>query len=197
MSIETARDVAAKAKRVPERAPFVRYFADIWAGVATTFLGMRLTIGYFFGKPFTMRYPEVRPVIPPGHRGLHAIDESKCTLCHLCQNSCPVNCITAEGLGRARDTLVLQYDVDYSKCLFCNICAEVCPTKCVWLTEKYNLAAGSREGCQLHLARAKSDEEIASFKALLEQREAERKAKAAQKEAERKAKEQQEGPKPG
>jgi len=196
MSTGTMGNVATQGKRVPKRHPLARYFADIWAGVATTFLGMRLTISYFFSKPVTLRYPEVRPVIPPGHRGLHMIDESKCTLCHLCQNNCPVNCIKVDGLGRARDTLVLRYDVDYSRCLFCNICAEVCPTQCVWLTEKYNLAAGSREGCQLHLARPKPDQEIASFKAALEQKEAERKARMAQKEAERKAKEQQEGQKP-
>jgi NADH-quinone oxidoreductase subunit I len=187
---------AAQAKRVPRRNPLGRYFADIWAGIATTYLGMRVTITYFFREPVTLRYPEVRPAIPPGHRGLHALDESKCTLCHLCENNCPVHCITVEGLGRARETLVTRYDVDYSKCLFCNICAEVCPTQCVSLTERYNLAAGSREACQFHFARPKSDEEVAGFKALLAQREAERKARMAQKEAERKAKEQQEGPKP-
>lgn len=180
------------AKRVPQRPALVRYFADIWDGIVTTYLGMRLTIGYFFSKPFTMRYPEVKPVIPESHRGLHALDESKCTLCRLCTNQCPVNCITIEGLGRAKDTLVLRYDVDYSRCLFCNLCAEVCPMKCVRLTEKYNLAAGTREGCQLHLARPKTDEEIAAFKEMLAQKEAERKAKAAQK-----AKDQQEGPKAG
>ena len=196
MNTQTTTDVATQARRVPQRPPILRYFGDIWDGIATTFLGMRLTIGYFFRKPVTMRYPEVRPVILPGHRGLHTFDESKCTLCHLCQNNCPVNCITVEGLGRARDTLVTRYDVDYAKCLFCNICAEVCPTQCVWLTEKYNLAAGSRDGCRLRLARPKSDHEVASFKALLAQKEAERKARMAQKEAEHKAMEQQQGPKP-
>jgi len=108
MNVQTTKDVATQARRVPQRPPIVRYFGDIWDGIATTFLGMRLTIGYFFRKPVTMRYPEVRPVILPGHRGLHTFDESKCTLCHLCQNNCPVNCITVEGLGRARDTLVTR-----------------------------------------------------------------------------------------
>ena len=176
------------ARAIRTQSPVARYFADIWAGIATTYLGMRITITYFFRKPVTMRYPEVRPVIPPSHRGVHAVDESKCVLCHLCARNCPVDCIVVEGLGRAKDSLVLRYDIDYSKCLFCNICAEVCPAQCIRLTERYNLACGSREACVLHLARPKTDEEIAQHKALLEQREAERKAKLAQKEAERKAK---------
>jgi NADH-quinone oxidoreductase subunit I len=157
--------------------PFVQYFADIWAGVATTYLGMRLTIGYFFGRKFTMLYPEERPVIPPGHRGLHGYDESKCILCQLCVTTCPVGCITLEAVGKGKDGMVTRYDVDYSACLFCNLCAEACPTKCVWLSEKYDLACGSRGECVLRLAHPKTDSEIAAHKDLLARKEAEKKAK--------------------
>jgi len=159
------------------RNPFVQYFADIWAGVATTYLGMRLTLGYFFGRKFTMLYPEERPVIPPGHRGLHAYDESKCILCQLCVAACPVGCITLEAVGKGKDGMATRYDVDYSACLFCNMCAEACPTKCVWLSEKYDLACGSRGECVLRLARPKTDSEIAAHKDLLARKEAEKKAK--------------------
>jgi NADH-quinone oxidoreductase subunit I len=193
MNINKDKEVRTDAPRIPKRGPVSQYFAEIWAGVSTTYLGMKLTIGYFFSKPVTMLYPEVRPEIPESHRGLHAFDEPKCTLCKLCKNNCPVNCIEIEGLGRAKDTLVTRYDVDYTRCLFCNICVETCPMHCIRLTEKYNLAAGSRDGCKLRLARPKSDADIAEFKALLERKEAEKKAKAAQKEAEKKLREQQEG----
>jgi len=166
-----------------KRGPVAQYFADVWAGIATTYLGMRLTIRYFMTRPITMQYPEVKPVIPASHRGLHGLDESKCTLCQMCVKNCPVECIELEGLGRARDTFLLKYDVDYSKCLFCNICAEVCPTSCVRLTEKYNLASATRDECVLHLVRPKSEAEIEDFKQKQAQKEAERKE-----EAERKAK---------
>lgn len=194
MSRERVRNAGKMPAARRSRSPVAQYFFDIWAGIATTYLGMRVTLTYFFRKPVTMRYPEVRPVIPPSHRGLHAIEEPKCTLCHLCARNCPVNCIEVEGLGRGKDTLVLRYAVDYSKCLFCNICAEVCPMACVRLTEEYNLACGSREGCVRQLVRPRSEEEIQRFKDMLAQKEAERKARAAQKEAERKAKEQEAPP---
>jgi len=176
------------------KTPMNQYFTDVWAGIKTTYIGMRLTLRYFFSTPVTLRYPEARPLIPPAHRGIHALDETKCTLCHLCAKNCPVACISAEGMGRAKDALLLRYDVDYSRCLFCNICAEACPQQCVRLTEEFNFARGTREGCVLSLARPKTDEEIAQHQALLDQKEAERKARLAQKEADRKAKEQQQNP---
>lgn len=156
--------------------PLVRYFREIWNGIFTTYVGMRLTIGYFFRRKITLLYPEQRPVIPPGHRGLHAYDEPKCILCHQCANVCPVSCISIESVGKGKTGLPTRYDVDYSKCLFCNLCAEVCPTQCVWLTERYNLASRTREECVLRLARPKTPEEIAAREAELARREAERKA---------------------
>ncbi|MDQ1257314.1 MAG: NADH-quinone oxidoreductase subunit [Candidatus Hydrogenedentes bacterium] len=159
------------------RSPLARYFADIWAGIATTALGMKLTIAYFFSPTFTMRYPEVRPIIPPGHRGAHRYTESLCTCCRLCIRVCPVECIEIEALGRGRDVMPLGFSVDYTKCLFCNLCAEACPTNAIELGPRYNLADGSREGCVLHFARPKTETEIEQFKAVLAQKEAERKAK--------------------
>ena len=176
-----------------KRHPVTQYFADIWAGIVTTYVGMGVTLTYLFRKPVTMRYPETQPVIPPGHRGLHDYVEPKCILCFRCQNVCPVGCIRIETLGRGKDALLTGYSVDYSKCLYCNMCAEICPTNCVWLTERYNLACGSRQDCVLQFARPKTEAEITEHKALLAQREAERKARQAQKEAERKAQQQPQG----
>lgn len=168
-----------------------QYFSDIWAGIKTTYVGMRLTLGYFFRPSVTLRYPEVKPVIPPSHRGLHAFDEEKCTFCQICVKNCPVACIKIDARGRARDALILRYDVDYSRCLFCNICAESCPQQCVRLTENYNFAQGTREGCVLSLARPKSEEEIKQHQALLDQKEAERKMRLEKKEMEQKPVEQE------
>jgi NADH-quinone oxidoreductase subunit I len=146
---------------------------------------MRITLGYFFSPTFTLLYPEEKPVIPPGHRGLHGFNEADCGLCMSCSEICPVDCITVEGLGKGKNAMVTHYDVDYSRCLFCDLCATVCPTKCVYLTERYNLAASSREGCVLHLASPKTEVQLAEHQLKLDQIEAERKAKV---EAARKAK---------
>lgn len=174
-----------QSKTRGERSPVARYFADIWAGISTTVLGMKLTISYFFSPTFTMRYPEVRPVIPPGHRGVHQYDESLCTCCRLCAKVCPVDCIEIETLGRGRDAIALSFDVDYGKCLFCDLCVEACPANGLKLGPRYNLADGSREGCVLHFARPKTEAEIEELKVKIAQKEAERKAK---KEAQEKAK---------
>lgn len=182
------------AQLKPKRSPFVQYFADIWLGISTTYSGMRLTLGYFFSKPVTMRYPEERPIIPPTHRGIHAYHEEKCSICRRCVLVCPVDCIKIETVGRGKDQLAVHFEIDYARCLFCNLCAEACQTGALVLTEGYNLAAGSREQCSHDVARPKSEAEIQEVKDRIAQKDAE-KAKAAQEAAERKAKERQEGAK--
>lgn len=179
-------------KTAEKKNPVAQYFADIWAGIYTTYAGMKITIEYFFGKKVTMRYPEEKPVIPPGHRGVHEYREAKCTGCRACARACPVECIAIDLLGRGRDVMLLQFDIDYARCLFCNLCAEACPFEALVLTEKYNLACGSRADCLRHFARPKSQEEMDEFKALLARKEAERKEAQAKKEAERKAREEAE-----
>ena len=158
------------------RHPFVQYFVDIWDGIATTYKGMRLTIDYFFKPKVTLRYPEQRPDVPAGHRGVHGYVEEECALCRACEAACPVDCIVIEAVGKGKNSLITRFDIDYSKCLFCNLCCEACNPKCLYLTEKYDIASAERDKCMLHFARTKSDEEIAAFKEKLAQKEAEKKA---------------------
>lgn len=165
----------------------VQYFSDVWSGVITTLKGMRLTITYFFKPKVTMQYPEVRPVIPDGHRGIHVYDEKTCGLCKQCQIICPVNCINIEALGRGKDSLILKFQVDYAKCLFCDLCCEVCKPESIHLGPQYDIATAARGKCLIEFARPKTAQEIEEFKVQFEKKEAERKARAA--EAAKKAKE--------
>ena len=159
------------------KSPFVEYFANVWAGILTTYVGMRLTMRYFFRKSVTMEYPEVRPVIPAGHRGLHGFDESKCFICRGCEKACPVDCFSIEAIGRGKDVLITRFDIDYSRCLFCDLCTIPCPNVAIWMSERFDLAGYSRENCTVHFTRPKSAEEIAAHQAMLAKKEAEKKAK--------------------
>lgn len=161
-----------------KRNSLVQYFADVLDGIVTTCKGMRLTLSYFFRPKVTLRYPEERPVIPEGHRGMHVYVEEECGLCRACEAACPVDCIGIEAVGKGKNALITRLDIDYSKCLFCNLCCEACHTKCLFLGKDYDMAVAERVGCVLHFARSKSAEEIARFKEELAQKEAD---KAAQK----------------
>lgn len=169
-----------------KRHPFAQYFADVWSGIATTVIGMKLTFKYLFRKPVTMLYPEERPEVPEGYRGIHVLIENKCAVCGGCAKACPVGCITIESIGKGKDQLLTRFDIDYSKCLFCDLCTSPCPSAAIAMSQAYDASTTTREGCVLHLARPKSAEEIAAHNAMLAAKEAEKKAKA---EAEKKAKE--------
>jgi len=63
-----------------------------------------------------------------------AIDESQCTRCNTCVNSCPVN-----ALSNANHSVPT---FDYEKCINCWCCHELCPEKSVyinrsWLASKF------------------------------------------------------------
>ena len=159
---------------------FSKYCADFAHGVSSTASGMLLTITYFFRKKVTMEYPEVRPLLPENHRGLHRYDEDRCLVCNQCVRICPVNCITMTAIGRGKDKMIVQYDVDYSKCLFCNLCCEACTPECLSLTTEYDYAQNKRAHCIRQLARPKTAAEIAAFKNAYESRQAELNAKKQQ-----------------
>lgn len=161
-----------------------QYFKDIWDGIATTYKGMRLTLSYFFKPKVTMLYPEERPEISEGHRGIHIYIEEKCNLCRACETACPVSCIAIKALGKGKDRMMLEYDIDYSKCLFCNLCCEACGSDCLFMGQDYDIAVAEKAGCMLHFAKTKSEEEVQEHMQMLAKKEAEKKEKAAKQEVE-------------
>jgi len=174
-----------------KRNPIAEYFRNIYQAVVTTILGMKLT-GRYLTHPstrVTMLYPEERPVVPPGSRGLHKFIEDQCMACQQCVKVCPVDCIKMEYVGRGKESMITRYDIDYRRCLFCNLCCEVCPTEAVVMTEAWDLSRYTRDECVVRFARPKSVEEIKAFEAEMAAKEAEKKRKLAEAAAAKKAEE--------
>ena len=69
--------------------------------------GLSITLGHFFGKKATIRYPEVQREFSPVYRGKHTLarDEQgreRCTACGLCAVACPAEAITMEAAERKK-----------------------------------------------------------------------------------------------
>ena len=60
--------------------------------------GMKVTLKHLFAPNVTMEYPEVRPPIPTGYRGVPTLvkdpnGREKCVSCQLCEFVCPPKAI--------------------------------------------------------------------------------------------------------
>ena len=120
------------------------YLARIWAGIRTTYVGMKLTGRHFFTKPTTIQYPEEEPYFSPYERGLHEFEPDKCIVCFLCAKACPVDCIAIEG-EPGKNSVLYKYEIDYAKCLFCSLCVDPCPVDCIHMGQQYDLTTFERE----------------------------------------------------
>ena len=126
---------------------------DVYFGLKSLFIGMRITLGQFFKPTITVHYPHETLKIPPRFRG-HielvldpATGKAKCFVCKLCEKACPSDCITVEGVkpeGAKRKT-VTNYRLDFTKCSLCGSCVEACRDGAIRFSREYNLAGTSKE----------------------------------------------------
>lgn len=127
--------------------------AEVYAGLKSLFIGMRITIGQFFQPTVTVHYPHETLKIPARFRG-HielvrdpATGQPKCFVCKLCEKACPSDCITVEGIkpeGAKRKT-VTSYRLDFTKCSLCGSCVEACRDGAIRFSREYNLASTRKE----------------------------------------------------
>jgi NADH-quinone oxidoreductase subunit I len=129
------------------------FLTEIYAGLKSLFIGMRITLGQFFKPTITVHYPYETLKIPPRFRG-HielvrdpATGNAKCFVCKLCEKACPSDCITVEGIkpeGAKRKT-VTKYRLDFTKCSLCGSCVEACRDGAIRFSREYNLASLTKE----------------------------------------------------
>jgi NADH-quinone oxidoreductase subunit I len=104
------------------------------------FLGLKVTLKYFFKKKVTIQFPEEHTPISPRFRGLLALrrypnGEERCIACKLCEAVCPALAITIEAEPREDGSRrTTRYDIDMFKCINCGLCEESCPVDSIVVT---------------------------------------------------------------
>ena len=126
---------------------------EIYTGLRSLFIGLKITIVQFFKPIVTVQYPHQTLKIPPRFRG-HielvrdpATGKAKCFVCKLCEKACPSDCITVDGIkpeGAKRKTVTF-YRLDFTKCSLCGSCVEACRDGAIRFSRDYNLASTSKE----------------------------------------------------
>jgi NADH-quinone oxidoreductase subunit I len=126
---------------------------EIYTGLKSLFIGLKITLGQFFQRPITVRYPYQTLKIPPRFRGHIELvrdpstGKAKCFVCKLCEKACPSDCITVDGMkpeGAKRKTVTF-YRLDFTKCSLCGSCVEACRDGAIRFSRDYNLASTSKE----------------------------------------------------
>lgn len=135
-----------------------KYINDIWLGVFTVLVGMKITFAHMFMKKVTVQYPDERYPIPDNARNRLYINMDDCIGCDQCAKACPVRCITIETAkslptedlgttsnGQKKRLWVTRFDVDFAKCCFCGLCTYPCPTICIQMTTFFEYSEYDRK----------------------------------------------------
>jgi NADH-quinone oxidoreductase subunit I len=142
-----------KSKVIP-RKPLTwlerTYLPQIFGGLKRTFLNI-------FKRPVTLEYPEQRPILPEGYRGVPSLvkdpnGREKCVSCQLCEFICPPKAIRItpgsipyDAPNAHVEKAPKAFDIDMLRCIYCGYCEEVCPEEAIFLNRDYSLNFTSRE----------------------------------------------------
>jgi NADH-quinone oxidoreductase subunit I len=119
--------------------------------------GLSITFRNMFKKKVTLEYPEARPEIPLGYRGMPTLvkdphGREKCVSCQLCEFVCPPKAITilpgfipSDAPNANVEKAPKEFDIDMLRCIYCGLCQEVCPEEAIFLQEKFSLNGLSRK----------------------------------------------------
>ncbi len=118
--------------------------------------GLRTTLKHFFAPNVTLSYPEQRPEIPKGYRGVPTLvkdphGREKCVSCQLCEFVCPPKAIriTPGEIAETSDNAHVEkgpkaFEIDMLRCIYCGLCQEVCPEEAIWLQNQFSMSGYTR-----------------------------------------------------
>jgi NADH-quinone oxidoreductase subunit I len=118
--------------------------------------GMWTTLRHLVRKKQTLEYPEQRPAISPGYRGVPTLvkdpnGREKCVSCQLCEFVCPPKAIRitpgeipAEAATAHVEKAPQAFEIDMLRCIYCGLCQEVCPEEAIFLQNQYSLSGYTR-----------------------------------------------------
>ena len=118
--------------------------------------GLRTTFRHLVAPKVTMEYPDQRPPIPVGYRGVPTLvkdphGREKCVSCQLCEFVCPPKAIRitpgavdATGPNAHVEKAPKEFEIDMLRCIYCGYCQEVCPEEAIWLQNNYSLSGYAR-----------------------------------------------------
>ena len=95
--------------------------------------------------PLTVRYPDVRPGLPPAARGMPEFEPARCDGNAACIAACPTGAIWLEP-G--------TWTIDVGACIFCGACARACGPQAIQLGSRIELGTDERDS--LVVVRARS-----------------------------------------
>lgn len=119
--------------------------------------GLRITFRNMFKPKVTVEYPEQRPPIPPGYRGVPTLvkdpeGREKCVSCQLCEFVCPPKAIRITPGEIPEDSTYAhvekapkEFEIDMLRCIYCGLCQEVCPEEAIFLQTTYSVTGTSRK----------------------------------------------------
>ena len=168
-----------------------RYFRNIWDGVITVLIGMKVTFLHLFTPAVTIQYPDVKVKLPERARNRLYVNMDDCIGCDQCAMACPVDCIEIEtikstpdvdlgltSVGTKKRLYVPRFDIDIAKCCYCGLCVYPCPTECIKMTDVYEFSEYDRKSLIYSFA-VMSPAEIDQAKTKLAAHEKEQAAKKA------------------
>lgn len=118
--------------------------------------GLKITMKNMFKPPVTLEYPDERPNIPEGYRGVPTLvkdpnGREKCVSCQLCEFVCPPKAIRITPGSIAEDAenahvekAPEEFEINMLRCIYCGYCQEVCPEEAIFLQDVYSLSGTSR-----------------------------------------------------
>jgi NADH-quinone oxidoreductase subunit I len=119
--------------------------------------GLKTTWRHLVKPKETLEYPEQRPAIPPGYRGVPTLvkdpnGREKCVSCQLCEFVCPPKAIRitpGEIPGDSTHSHVerapKEFEIDMLRCIYCGMCQEVCPEEAIFLQNQFSMTGYTRE----------------------------------------------------